>query len=161
MTVGSFNETDPIKGLDIVMFDGLLSDIPNGWVICDGNNGTPDLRDRFVKQTSSSTNSPYSSSGQHTFAFSTSQMPSHNHDGSTDTSSDHSHTQPFNESGYGSNSYDNNPYYTSIQDSNVADYEGTGGGGHSTHGYSIGNSGGTAEWENRPAYYEVAFIARA
>jgi hypothetical protein len=30
------------------MWSGLKSAIPSGWVLCDGQNGTPDLRDRFV-----------------------------------------------------------------------------------------------------------------
>lgn len=33
----------------IVMWHGLIANIPSGWVLCDGANGTPDLRDRFVK----------------------------------------------------------------------------------------------------------------
>jgi len=33
----------------IAMWAGLISAIPSGWVLCDGANGTPDLRDRFVK----------------------------------------------------------------------------------------------------------------
>ena len=33
----------------IVMFSGLVENIPDGWVICDGTNGTPDLRGRFIK----------------------------------------------------------------------------------------------------------------
>lgn len=32
----------------IVMWSGPISNIPKGWVLCDGTNGTPDLRDRFV-----------------------------------------------------------------------------------------------------------------
>ena len=32
----------------IVMWGGPISALPNGWVLCDGANGTPDLRDRFV-----------------------------------------------------------------------------------------------------------------
>lgn len=32
----------------IVLWSGALVDIPNGWVLCDGNNGTPDLRNRFI-----------------------------------------------------------------------------------------------------------------
>ena len=32
----------------IVLWHGALKDIPVGWVYCDGSNGTPDLRDRFV-----------------------------------------------------------------------------------------------------------------
>lgn len=30
------------------MWSGLLVDIPNGWALCDGSNGTPDMRNRFV-----------------------------------------------------------------------------------------------------------------
>ncbi len=33
----------------IVMWSGLLDDIPAGWSLCDGTNGTPDLREKFVK----------------------------------------------------------------------------------------------------------------
>lgn len=32
----------------IVMWSGSLDEIPAGWVLCDGSDGTPDLRDRFV-----------------------------------------------------------------------------------------------------------------
>lgn len=33
----------------IAMWGGLLANIPSGWVLCDGANGTPDLRSRFIK----------------------------------------------------------------------------------------------------------------
>lgn len=32
----------------IILYWGLLSNLPAGWALCDGANGTPDLRDRFV-----------------------------------------------------------------------------------------------------------------
>lgn len=32
----------------ICMWSGLLANIPNGWFLCDGDNGTPDLQDRFI-----------------------------------------------------------------------------------------------------------------
>ena len=32
----------------IIMWSGTLASIPTGWVLCDGTNGTPDLRSRFV-----------------------------------------------------------------------------------------------------------------
>lgn len=32
----------------IMAWRGSLTDIPPGWTLCDGQNGTPDLRDRFV-----------------------------------------------------------------------------------------------------------------
>ena len=35
------------KGV-VVMWSGLIANIPAGWALCDGNNSTPDLRDRFI-----------------------------------------------------------------------------------------------------------------
>ena len=32
----------------IVMWSGSIASIPVGWLLCDGTNGTPNLRDRFV-----------------------------------------------------------------------------------------------------------------
>ena len=32
----------------IIMWSGQVSDIPQGWVLCDGTKGTPDLRGRFI-----------------------------------------------------------------------------------------------------------------
>jgi len=32
----------------ILLWHGAIVDIPPGFVLCDGNNGTPDLRDKFV-----------------------------------------------------------------------------------------------------------------
>jgi hypothetical protein len=32
----------------ISLWSGSIASIPSGWLICDGTNGTPDLRDRFV-----------------------------------------------------------------------------------------------------------------
>lgn len=32
----------------IVIWNGAVADIPIGWALCDGSNGTPDLRDRFI-----------------------------------------------------------------------------------------------------------------
>jgi len=32
----------------IVMWSGSIASIPSGWLICDGSNSTPDLRNRFI-----------------------------------------------------------------------------------------------------------------
>lgn len=39
-------EGDGVPSGGIIMWSG--SDVPTGWLLCDGNDGTPDLRDRFV-----------------------------------------------------------------------------------------------------------------
>ena len=36
-----------LKGM-IVIWSGLSTAIPAGWALCDGNSGTPDLRDQFI-----------------------------------------------------------------------------------------------------------------
>ena len=35
------------KGM-IILWSGAIADIPGGFALCDGNNGTPDLRNRFI-----------------------------------------------------------------------------------------------------------------
>jgi len=35
------------KGI-IYLLQGSIANIPNGFVLCDGNNDTPDLRDKFI-----------------------------------------------------------------------------------------------------------------
>ena len=35
------------KGM-IIIWTGAISDIPKGWAICDGNNGTPNLKGKFL-----------------------------------------------------------------------------------------------------------------
>lgn len=32
----------------IIIWSGSTGSIPSGWLLCDGSNGTPDLRDRFI-----------------------------------------------------------------------------------------------------------------
>jgi hypothetical protein len=32
----------------VIMWNGTTGNIPEGWVLCDGQNGTPDLTDRFI-----------------------------------------------------------------------------------------------------------------
>jgi hypothetical protein len=38
----------PLPTGTIVLWSGSIGSIPAGWVLCNGSNGTPDLRDRFV-----------------------------------------------------------------------------------------------------------------
>lgn len=38
----------PIPTGGILLWSGSIGSIPSGYVLCNGNNGTPDLRDRFI-----------------------------------------------------------------------------------------------------------------
>ena len=39
----------------IIMWSGATSAIPSGWVLCDGQNSTPDLRNKFIVGANDST----------------------------------------------------------------------------------------------------------
>lgn len=38
----------PIPVGGIILWSGTIANIPSGWALCNGSNGTPDLRDKFV-----------------------------------------------------------------------------------------------------------------
>ena len=46
--LGSSSATTAVPVGCILMWSGSIGSIPSGYVICDGTNGTPNLRDRFV-----------------------------------------------------------------------------------------------------------------
>ena len=41
-------QTSGVPSGMIMLWSGAIVDIPAGWVLCNGGNGTPDLRDRFL-----------------------------------------------------------------------------------------------------------------
>jgi prepilin-type N-terminal cleavage/methylation domain-containing protein len=46
-TIGTGTQESISPGV-IVVWSGMIADIPSGWNLCDGSNGTPDLRDKFI-----------------------------------------------------------------------------------------------------------------
>jgi len=69
-----------IKGFDgiIVQWSGSVSAIPAGWVLCDGNNGSPDLRDKFVL--GAGNNYPVGATGgEEEHLLTVQEMPKHSH----------------------------------------------------------------------------------
>ena len=45
------DETSPVGGVPtggIIMWSGATNNIPTGWALCDGQNGTPNLQDKFI-----------------------------------------------------------------------------------------------------------------
>ena len=55
----------------IVMWHGAIANIPSGWLICDGNNSTPNLLSKFVKGVATAATDPGGTGGslthQHTY----------------------------------------------------------------------------------------------
>jgi len=46
--LGTSASTNPVPSGSIIMWSGSIGSIPVGYYLCNGSNGTPDLRDRFV-----------------------------------------------------------------------------------------------------------------
>ena len=82
----------PVGG--IIMWNGTIAEAEalSNWAICDGQNNTPDLRDKFVLGVGSSaiasTATKGETGGSNTIQLSIDQMPSHNHN---ITDNGHSH----------------------------------------------------------------------
>jgi microcystin-dependent protein len=136
----------------VVMWDEPLSEIPVGWAICDGNNGTVDMSGRFPSGVSDEA-SIGTGGGADSLVLATSQLPAHTHPGSTtDTVGNHKHS------------------FSAYDDYDIGDYEngaGSGGrfsttknGAHSHNISSVGSSGSGSSIENRPKYYEIVFIQK-
>lgn len=84
----------PVGG--IIMWSGSIAAIPSGWSLCNGANGTPDLRDRFVVGAGSSY-AVNATGGANTVALDATMIPAHTHTvsatGTTGTESQgHTHT---------------------------------------------------------------------
>ncbi|MBQ3834526.1 MAG: hypothetical protein II816_03320 [Elusimicrobia bacterium] len=63
----------------IIIWSGSVTDIPAGWVLCDGTNGTPDLRGRFVLGYDGTAYNVGDTGGEATHTLTITEMPSHNH----------------------------------------------------------------------------------
>ena len=165
----------------IIMWSGAISDIPSGWAICDGTNGTPDLRNRFVVGAGGSYN-VQTTGGEATHVLTVAEMPNHTHSGprhrhrvdppattSSGQSASHHHNFPASNENGGSSSAWNRTATGSIDgyhntgnasndhthSVNIApfwsDYEGTG---------TTGSRGGGVGHNNLPPYYALAFIMK-
>ena len=85
------NKFNGIPSGIIIVWSGTLADVPDGWALCNGQNGTPDLRgkfilsynDRVVKDGSGNTilsvRNIDDSGGEEKHNISIDEMPKHNH----------------------------------------------------------------------------------
>ncbi len=137
----------------IVMWAGPVSSIPAGWALCDGANGTPDLRDRFILSIGAGEN-PGATGGSHTKTLDVSQLPPHTHSFTTSNDGSHSHYTHFeNEDGFGTGS-------KSGADDTSGNGKSTTSNGSHSHSGTTNSTGGGAPFDVRPAYFKLAFIMK-
>ena len=104
--LGGGGDSFPTGG--IILWSGAANAIPTGWVLCDGQNSTPDLRNRFVvgagdsyavDATGGSADATLVSHTHGSGNLGTGNAGSHSHSGNTNNTGDHSHSGNTNNTG--------------------------------------------------------------
>jgi len=114
----------------MLIWSGLIANIPSGYVIFDGNNGTPNLLARFPRQVPTAATNPGTTGGSDSVTLTTAQLASHTH----------SYIQK-------QSTYDFNSQSSAV----VL---------RATSSQNTGSAGTGSSHENRPAYYEAAYVMK-
>lgn len=114
----------------IRLWAGTIANIPSGFVICDGNNSTPNLLTKFVQGVATAATNPGATGGAATVTLAASEMPSHTH-------------YQASSSGAGAN-----PVSPATENQAALNIEPT------------GSTGGGGAHQNEPTFYDVAFIMK-
>ena len=155
----------------VIMWYGNTSNIPDGWHICDGENGTPNLKQKFIVGADDS-HSDYKfleekdaksvDRGKASVTLSQDEIPEHKHDfsGQTHQNGKHKHTTKLtrrnfklgnDDQAFGSNVNDG---YQEPSTNEAGEHD------HSFSGVTKENSTMKAAHENRPPYYALYFIMK-
>jgi microcystin-dependent protein len=152
-------EVGSVPAGGIIMWSGAIASIPSGWFLCDGANGTPDLRNRFIVG-AGSTYTPGDTGGADTVTLTTAQIPSHTHtfSGTTNTTGAHTHNY-FSSGAFGPNPW---PDVDNVSGGAATTHTTTSNGDHShTFSGTTASTGGGESHENRPPYYALAYIMKS
>lgn len=77
-SIQSTGTSDNFPSGGIIIWSGGAAAVPDGWALCDGTNGTPDLRDRFVLGAGSS-HRVGETGGSEEVTLTINQLAKHNH----------------------------------------------------------------------------------
>lgn len=122
----------PSKG--IIAWYGAVDNIPEGWALCDGTNGTPDLRDRFILGAGTN-HAVGETGGEETHTLTVAEMPSHKHTGNGWSMA----------------------YGFTVASGSGARYTS---GGSTNSDPGIGLTGGSQPHNNMPPYYALYYIMK-
>lgn len=119
----------------ILAYSGEAETVPEGWAVCDGQNGTPDLRGRFILGVSE-THPMGETGGAEEVTLTEGQMPSHNH----------AYYLARGGRSIVSSSVGNNTGYPYLSDANSL--------------ANVGNKGSNDSHPNMPPYYALIYIMK-
>jgi microcystin-dependent protein len=156
-------------------FDANGTGIPNtpyeGWQLCNGKNGSPDLQDRFIAAAGRNYKMG-DQGGADSITLTTDQLPAHRHTGQTAASGAHQHWIEGTDAKGLSKRSRRIPGQTTVDmgfgggsDADPGDVRwrglvNTDTTGSHAHSFSTDPAGGGQAHENRPAFYALAFIMR-
>lgn len=120
----------------VMMWSGASSAIPSGYVLCDGSNSTPDLRDRFVVGAGSGY-AVGNTGGSNTVSLTLNEIPSHSHT-YEDKYVELVAANPGLDIDYNANTFNQN----------------------GVRNNGTGAAGGGASHENRPPYYALCYVMK-
>ncbi len=131
--------TIPVGG--IIMWSGSVA--PDGWAICDGRNGTPDLRNRFVRgMDPAKAGSVVSTGGADKVTLKTENLPPHRHEY------------------FGDDQIADRDHETTQVSRYVGNYDAKSEKKGASNVYLSGSTGSGTPFEVLPPYYSLAFIMR-
>jgi len=135
----------------IILWYGDTSNIPGGFVLCDGQNSTPDLRDRFIIGAGNNF-SAGSTGGNNTLTLTEANLPSHRHFVVSNSFGGQNRT--------GSNVSANNQVAKGTGAGNLFEsYNLASTGGNASAGRSSLVGSGTA-FDNKPSYHALCYIMK-
>ena len=153
-------------------------EIPEGWAICDGKNGTPNLIKRFLLGKSSET-SLKNTGGEENVKLTLNEIPSHTHENKIINYRGHSHTLTTSQNTFNSSSYTRNfcspsdGKYNCSGGRRVTSFDITSRAsiyklsslnsnedGDHFHTVTTKNTGGSASHNNMPPYYVLIWIMK-
>jgi hypothetical protein len=157
-TVGAVTNAHVPAGV-IVMWSGAIAAIPTGWLLCDGANGTPDLRDRFVigarQDDAGAAKTNVTGSLTTTGGSKDAIVVSHTHTASSNTTGAHTHTVT------GPNDSGVHPTGSGRSDPTTTQTRTTSSNGDHSHTITVDSAGDSGTNANLPPYYALAFIMKA
>jgi hypothetical protein len=157
----------------ILMWSGTITDIPTGWLLCDGNSGTPNLVGKFIRGVNTSSTNPGGSGGADSRTLtiprmevwydveaSSAQSSHGSAGGSTAPHPSSGHSQIASGQTSSSSSFSANARQGSI--SSAVGYH-PGSNSYTYHSADVQlktDETNITSIENRPAYYELAYIIK-